>query len=51
MWAVMMVGMMMPSTAPMMLLYARVYGWFSEGLETRDLVAARELLLKLTQSR
>jgi predicted ATPase len=28
-----------------------LYGWFSEGLETRDLVAARELLLELTQSR
>jgi predicted ATPase len=32
-------------------LLAPVYGWFSEGLETRDLVAARELLLELTQSR
>jgi class 3 adenylate cyclase/tetratricopeptide (TPR) repeat protein len=31
-------------------LLAPVYGWFTEGFETMDLVAARQLLSKLTQS-
>jgi hypothetical protein len=39
----------LPGRADARTLLAEIYGWFTEGFETRDLKAAKELLDELSQ--